>query len=150
MQFHSFVCSVLCQCQGTNNSRVSMINVNGFLMKIFLFSLWNYTAHAAHVQTFYSTCNLKYQRALWNMRTFRYTLKINTQKKLCLIIWNSNSFVVQILTAHAIFFFQSFIRRQCSRSKRIDVISRITFPLVFALFNLVYWSTYLFRNEDEE
>jgi anionic glutamate receptor len=40
--------------------------------------------------------------------------------------------------------------RQCSRSKRIDVISRITFPLVFALFNLVYWSTYLFGNEDEE
>ncbi|XP_053671581.1 glutamate-gated chloride channel isoform X2 [Anopheles nili] len=40
--------------------------------------------------------------------------------------------------------------RQCSRSKRIDVISRITFPLVFALFNLVYWSTYLFREEEED
>ncbi|KAM8705404.1 hypothetical protein ACLKA7_009806 [Drosophila subpalustris] len=37
-----------------------------------------------------------------------------------------------------------------TRSKRIDVISRITFPLVFALFNLVYWSTYLFREEDDE
>jgi anionic glutamate receptor len=37
-----------------------------------------------------------------------------------------------------------------TRSKRIDVISRITFPLVFALFNLVYWSTYLFREEAEE
>lgn len=37
-----------------------------------------------------------------------------------------------------------------TRSKRIDVISRITFPLVFALFNLVYWSTYLFRDEGEE
>ncbi|XP_075984302.1 glycine receptor alpha 1 isoform X11 [Anticarsia gemmatalis] len=37
-----------------------------------------------------------------------------------------------------------------TRSKRIDVISRITFPLVFALFNLIYWSTYLFRDEDEE
>nr|CAD7424623.1 unnamed protein product [Timema monikensis] len=36
-----------------------------------------------------------------------------------------------------------------TRSKRIDVISRITFPLVFALFNLVYWSTYLFREEAE-
>ncbi|XP_062559934.1 glutamate-gated chloride channel isoform X3 [Armigeres subalbatus] len=43
-----------------------------------------------------------------------------------------------------------FGRGQCSRSKRIDVISRITFPLVFALFNLVYWSTYLFREEDED
>ncbi|XP_059218511.1 glutamate-gated chloride channel isoform X23 [Stomoxys calcitrans] len=37
-----------------------------------------------------------------------------------------------------------------TRSKRIDVISRITFPLVFALFNLVYWSTYLFRDEEDE
>ncbi|XP_061725498.1 glutamate-gated chloride channel isoform X4 [Cydia pomonella] len=37
-----------------------------------------------------------------------------------------------------------------TRSKRIDVISRITFPLVFALFNLAYWSTYLFRDEDDE
>lgn len=35
-----------------------------------------------------------------------------------------------------------------TRSKRIDVISRIFFPLQFALFNLVYWSTYLFREED--
>ncbi|XP_046806027.1 glutamate-gated chloride channel isoform X3 [Lucilia cuprina] len=43
-----------------------------------------------------------------------------------------------------------FPTRQCSRSKRIDVISRITFPLVFALFNLVYWSTYLFREEEDE
>jgi len=43
-----------------------------------------------------------------------------------------------------------FPTRKCSRSKRIDVISRITFPLVFALFNLVYWSTYLFREEDGE
>ncbi|CAG9568382.1 unnamed protein product [Danaus chrysippus] len=30
-----------------------------------------------------------------------------------------------------------------TRSKRIDVISRITFPLVFALFNLAYWWVYL-------
>uniref|UniRef100_A0A8D8X376 Glutamate-gated chloride channel n=1 Tax=Cacopsylla melanoneura TaxID=428564 RepID=A0A8D8X376_9HEMI len=37
-----------------------------------------------------------------------------------------------------------------TRSKRIDVISRITFPLVFALFNLTYWSTYLFRDEQED
>ncbi|KAL9888534.1 glutamate-gated chloride channel isoform X5 [Glossina fuscipes] len=44
----------------------------------------------------------------------------------------------------------SWLDIQCSRSKRIDVISRITFPLVFALFNLVYWSTYLFREEEDE
>lgn len=36
-----------------------------------------------------------------------------------------------------------------SRSKRIDVISRIFFPVVFALFNFAYWGTYLFA-EDEE
>ncbi|CAL4066506.1 unnamed protein product [Meganyctiphanes norvegica] len=43
---------------------------------------------------------------------------------------------------------QSWLSKFPSRSKRIDVISRITFPLVFALFNLVYWTTYLFRDED--
>ncbi|XP_023228443.1 glutamate-gated chloride channel-like [Centruroides sculpturatus] len=37
-----------------------------------------------------------------------------------------------------------------SRSKRIDVISRLFFPIMFALFNLVYWTTYLFREEKEE
>ncbi|XP_076042596.1 glutamate-gated chloride channel-like isoform X3 [Oratosquilla oratoria] len=44
---------------------------------------------------------------------------------------------------------RSWLSKFPSRSKRIDVISRITFPLVFALFNLVYWSTYLFREGDE-
>ncbi|XKL59265.1 hypothetical protein PGB90_000281 [Kerria lacca] len=34
-----------------------------------------------------------------------------------------------------------------TRSKRIDVVSRIIFPLVFALFNISYWSTYLFKDE---
>lgn len=37
-----------------------------------------------------------------------------------------------------------------SRSKRIDVISRIFFPLMFALFNLVYWTTYLFREDRDQ
>ncbi|KAK8733029.1 hypothetical protein OTU49_006722, partial [Cherax quadricarinatus] len=37
-----------------------------------------------------------------------------------------------------------------TRSKRIDVISRITFPLVFAFFNMAYWSTYLFTEDEEE
>ena len=31
-----------------------------------------------------------------------------------------------------------------SRAKRIDVISRFVFPLVFAVFNLAYWLYYLF------
>jgi len=33
-----------------------------------------------------------------------------------------------------------------SRAKRIDVISRFIFPLIFAIFNLVYWWWYLFGN----
>lgn len=37
-----------------------------------------------------------------------------------------------------------------TRSKRIDVVSRICFPLMFALFNLVYWTTYLFREDKED
>ncbi|KAH9506714.1 glutamate-gated chloride channel isoform X1 [Dermatophagoides farinae] len=37
-----------------------------------------------------------------------------------------------------------------TRSKRIDVISRIFFPLMFALFNLVYWTTYLFREDMQD
>ena len=31
-----------------------------------------------------------------------------------------------------------------SRAKRIDVISRFVFPLIFAIFNLSYWLFYLF------
>lgn len=45
---------------------------------------------------------------------------------------------------------RSWLSKFPTRSKRIDVISRITFPLVFALFNLAYWSTYLFRGEAED
>ena len=45
---------------------------------------------------------------------------------------------------------RSWISKFPSRSKRIDVISRIIFPVVFALFNLVYWSTYLFREGIDE
>ncbi|KAK6635676.1 hypothetical protein RUM44_000930 [Polyplax serrata] len=45
---------------------------------------------------------------------------------------------------------RTWISKFPTRSKRIDVISRITFPLVFALFNVVYWSTYLFREDTED
>lgn len=34
-----------------------------------------------------------------------------------------------------------------SRSKRIDVIARIIFPIIFAIFNLTYWLTYLTTHE---
>ncbi|PRD36742.1 UNVERIFIED_CONTAM: GluClalpha [Trichonephila clavipes] len=37
-----------------------------------------------------------------------------------------------------------------TRSKRIDVISRICFPLAFAFFNLLYWTTYLLREDKDE
>lgn len=45
-------------------------------------------------------------------------------------------------------FFWAWIKKFPSKSKRIDVISRIFFPKMFALFNLVYWTTYLFREDD--
>ena len=35
------------------------------------------------------------------------------------------------------------------RSKRIDVVSRYLFPLVFAVFNLAYWTTYLMQARAE-
>jgi len=40
---------------------------------------------------------------------------------------------------------RSWLSKFPTRSKRIDVIARITFPLVFALFNLIYWTTYIFQ-----
>lgn len=46
-------------------------------------------------------------------------------------------------------FCRSWLSKFPTRSKRIDVISRITFPLVFALFNVTYWSTYLFREDKD-
>lgn len=39
---------------------------------------------------------------------------------------------------------QSLLSRFPSRAKRIDVISRVIFPMVFAVFNLAYWLYYLF------
>lgn len=45
-------------------------------------------------------------------------------------------------------FCRAWLDKFPSRSKRIDVISRIFFPKMFALFNLVYWTTYLFREDD--
>ncbi|XP_076336041.1 glutamate-gated chloride channel-like [Tachypleus tridentatus] len=44
--------------------------------------------------------------------------------------------------------FKTWLKKFPTRSKRIDVMSRILFPLMFALFNLVYWTTYLLRHEE--
>lgn len=38
----------------------------------------------------------------------------------------------------------SLLSKFPSRAKRIDVISRVIFPMVFAVFNLAYWVYYLF------
>ena len=37
------------------------------------------------------------------------------------------------------------IPNSMEKAKRIDVISRILFPLIFAVFNLAYWITYLLQ-----
>ena len=37
-----------------------------------------------------------------------------------------------------------------SRSKRIDVVARILFPLVFAIFNFSYWTFYLLQHESSK
>ena len=34
-----------------------------------------------------------------------------------------------------------------NRSKRIDVVSRICFPTMFGMFNVVYWTVYLLRED---
>ncbi len=35
------------------------------------------------------------------------------------------------------------------KAKRIDVAARILFPLIFAFFNLSYWSHYLYQAATE-
>ena len=52
----------------------------------------------------------------------------------------SHIIITDITIAMTIIFFMIFI---FSRAKRIDVISRFIFPLLFAIFNLAYWLYYL-------
>lgn len=42
-----------------------------------------------------------------------------------------------------------WLNRFPTRSKKIDVLSRIGFPLLFAVFNAFYWTTYLFVGRDD-
>jgi len=42
-------------------------------------------------------------------------------------------------------FLQIWLNKFPSRAKKIDVISRVTFPAIFAMFNLSYWCYYLLQ-----
>ncbi|KAK3864844.1 hypothetical protein Pcinc_029506 [Petrolisthes cinctipes] len=46
--------------------------------------------------------------------------------------------------------FKTWLSKFPTKSKRIDVIARITFPLFFALFNVCYWSAYISKEESGE
>ena len=40
-------------------------------------------------------------------------------------------------------FLQAWLNKFPSRAKKIDVLSRVIFPAIFAFFNLSYWTFYL-------
>lgn len=42
---------------------------------------------------------------------------------------------------------ERWLSRFPSRSKRIDVMSRLFFPTMFGAFNIVYWTTYSLRDD---
>lgn len=44
-------------------------------------------------------------------------------------------------------FIQRWLNRFPTRCKRVDVISRIGFPILFAIFNFAYWVNYLWRDD---
>lgn len=44
-------------------------------------------------------------------------------------------------------FIRRWLNRFPTRAKRVDVIARVVFPLLFALFNLFYWVNYLWRDD---
>ena len=47
-------------------------------------------------------------------------------------------------------FLQVWLNKFPSRAKKIDVISRVTFPAIFAMFNLSYWCYYLLQEAQSE
>ena len=42
-------------------------------------------------------------------------------------------------------FLQAWLNKFPSRAKKIDVISRVIFPAIFAIFNMSYWCYYLLQ-----
>ncbi|XP_074596834.1 glutamate-gated chloride channel-like isoform X2 [Brevipalpus obovatus] len=44
-------------------------------------------------------------------------------------------------------FYNWWVSRFTTRAKKIDVTSRILFPVLFAIFNAFYWTKYLFRED---
>lgn len=47
-------------------------------------------------------------------------------------------------------FLQAWLNKFPSRAKKIDVISRVIFPAIFAMFNLSYWCYYLMQEAQSE
>ena len=64
----------------------------------------------------------------------------NFSKNSSVLVGPSVPFIINITIATIIIIFMMFM---FSRAKRIDVISRFIFPLLFAIFNLAYWLYYL-------
>ena len=44
-------------------------------------------------------------------------------------------------------FVRRWLNRFPTRSKKVDILSRVVFPLLFAMFNLFYWVNYLWRDD---
>ena len=47
-------------------------------------------------------------------------------------------------------FLQAWLNKFPSRAKKIDVLSRVIFPAIFAFFNISYWTFYLTQEANTE